>query len=56
VYNLPWVLWPSKVSDKAELFNMSAFLPLHIFYSRIKGLCFSAALTGKARHGQVEIN
>lgn len=44
----------SKVNDTVETFNNKStiLLPHHTIYSRIKELCFYAALTGKARHWQ----
>lgn len=47
-----------KVNATVKLLNnkTTVFLPLHTIYSRIKGLCFYTALTGKARCGQAEIN
>lgn len=47
-----------KVNASAKLFNnrSTVFLLLCTIYSRIKGLCFCTALTGKVRRGQTEIN
>lgn len=47
-----------KVNAPAKLFNnkSTVALPRCIIYSTIKRLCFYTALTGKARHGQAEIN
>lgn len=62
---LVWVISPEifggevtyKGSATAKLFNKSTvFLLCYTIYSTIKRLSFYTALTGKARHGQAEIN